>query len=155
VLVSHGDQGTGYLLAVEAGVLKFAVNAAGSMTILECGAVPQGDVAIQVDVGCPELDRWDVEVTVDAAVQCRREGLWMRTGLMTPLHGIDVGVSRGSPVWWDLWIRRGSFPWSGVLDSVRYVPGAYAVDAPQLRVEEFRSRGMAVPGAGRSLPGQD
>lgn len=152
VLVSHGDQGAGYVLYVEDGNLVMALNAGGVMTRLEAGALPDGTSEILVDVRCPVLDRWDVEIAFGGEVRARAEDIWMRTGLMTPLHGIDVGVSRGSPVDWDLGGRQGAFRYRGALHAVRYIPGDYAQDAPQLRVEEFRRLGLAIPGGDRPFP---
>jgi arylsulfatase A-like enzyme len=152
VLVSHGDQGAGYVLYVEDGRLAMTLNAGGVMSYLDAGPLKDGTSEIVVDVRCPVLDRWDVEIVVGVEVRASVEGVWMRTGLMTPLHGVDIGVSRGSPVDWDLGERHGSYRYVGVLHGVRYFPGDYAADAPQLRVEEFRQLGLAVPGGDRLLP---
>jgi hypothetical protein len=55
---------------------------------------------------------------------------------MSPFEGIDVGVDRRSPVSWPVFERHGSFPYSGVIESVRYAPGELAADAPAA-VREF------------------
>lgn len=151
IVLSHGDQAAGYVLYVDQGVVSFALNAAGVMTVLDAGALGKAS-HIELQVVCPELDRWDVTILVDGEVRSQRTEIWMRTGLMTPLHGIDIGLNRASPVSWDLHVRRGTFPWSGTIRQVRYHPGPYASDAPQLRVEEFRERGRQVAGADRPVP---
>lgn len=152
VIVSHGDQGAGYVVFVEGGTLRMRLNVGGVMEAIDAGRLDAGPVLVGVEVRCPVVDRWDVSISVDGAVRAHREGLWMRTGLMTPLHGIDVGLTRGSPVCWELHERHGTFPFTGTLRSVRFIPGDYAADAPQLRVEEFRNAGLAIPGSDRDLP---
>jgi arylsulfatase len=155
VIVAHGDQASGYQLHVDGGELCFLVNAAGVMTEIACGSITRDDVVIIVEISSPVLDRWDVAVMVDGQSRASRDGIWMRTGLMTPLHGIDIGLCRGSPVSWSIYERHGSFPWTGGIHSVRYRPGAFASDAPQLRVDEYRAIGLAVPGSARDIPGHD
>ena len=49
---------------------------------------------------------------------------------MAPFTGIDVGIDRRGPVSWPVHERHGSFPYSGDLHSVRYVPGRVADYAP-------------------------
>ena len=151
ILVSHGDQAAGYVLYVEGGVVTLSINAGGDMTTLAAG--PLGSArTVELRVDCPRLDQWNVAVLVDGETRAEQSGVWMRTGLMTPLHGIDIGLNRGSPVSWDLHLRNATFPWNGTIRQVHYYPGDYASDAPQTRVEEFRKRGMQVPGGDRRIP---
>ncbi|MDH3462815.1 MAG: sulfatase-like hydrolase/transferase, partial [Acidimicrobiia bacterium] len=152
VILSHGDQASGYILYVDDGVLTFALNAGGVMTDLAAGAIVNHETTVTIDVSCPQLDRWDVAIEVDGEIRIARAEIWMRTGLMTPLHGIDIGLCRGSPVSWDLFERHGVFPWSGGIRRVVYRPGAFASDAGQVRVEEFRKTGLAVAGADLPVP---
>jgi arylsulfatase len=155
VIFAHGDQASGYQLHVDGGGLCFLVNAAGVITEIACGSIARDDVVVKVEISCPVLDRWDVAVTVDSQPRASRDGLWMRTGLMTPLHGIDIGLCRGSPVSWSIYERHGAFPWTGEIHSIEYRPGAFASNAPQLRVEEYRAVGLAVPGSDRAIPDVD
>lgn len=151
IIVSHGDQSTGYQIYVKDGRLTMELNTAGVMSSIDCGAF-QGDTeSVIVDVHCPAVDRWDITVSVDNQVRCETPDVWMRTGLMTPLHGIDIGLSRGSPVSWELFDLHGTFPWTGQIEKVVYAPGPFAPDAPQLRVEEFRATGLAVEGGTRPI----
>ncbi len=151
ILVSHGDQAVGYVLYVEQAALQFSINVAGQTTTIQAGGL-SGATQVEVEIECPQIDRWDITITVDGEVRATRSGIWMFTGLMTPLHGIDIGLTRGSPVLWDLHKQEGSFPWSGTIHRVRYHPGAFAKDAPQLRVEEFRARGLTIEGSDRPIP---
>ena len=59
-----------------------------------------------------------------------------------PFEGIDVGIDRRSPVSWELYQRRGPFPYTGALTAVTITPGDFAPDAMQSRVDEFRELGM-------------
>jgi len=151
VLVSHGDQAVGYVLYVEQETLQFSINVAGKITTIQAQAL-SGRTRVEVEIECLQVDRWDVTISVDDEVRATQSGIWMFTGLMTPLHGIDIGITRGSPVLWDLQKQEGNFPWTGTIHCVRYRPGAFAKDAPQLRVEEFRARGLEIEGSDRPIP---
>lgn len=148
VIVSHGDQASGYSLHVDDGVLEFVVNSAGDLVRIPAGGVADRNV-IAVRVSCPAVGRWDLEVLVDGQTRATHQGVAMHTGLMTPLHGIDIGLCRGSPVCWDIYESHRAFPWTGGIDKVVYKPGEFAPDAPQVRVEEFRRLGLSIPGSHR------
>jgi arylsulfatase len=57
-------------------------------------------------------------------------------------EGIDIGIDRRSPVSWDLYQRRGPFPFTGGLEAVRFEPGALTPDAPRLQLDELRRQAM-------------
>lgn len=59
-----------------------------------------------------------------------------------PFEGIDVGIDRRSPVSWAQYQRRGPFPFSGALASVRYEPGALSAHAPRLQIEALRRQAL-------------
>jgi len=61
---------------------------------------------------------------------------------MAPFEGINVGIDRRSPVWWDLHERRGTFPWTGALAAVTYTPGESAPDAGSNFIDLLREVGM-------------
>ena len=141
VLFSHGDQGGGYLLCVDAGELIFIHNGYGKITELRCGTITDGTSTIRLAVTAPGSWRWDVEVIVDGQSRHRIEGLVM-LGAMAPFEGINVGIDRRSPVWWDLHERRGTFPWTGALAAVTYTPGESAPDAGSNFIDLLREVGM-------------
>ncbi|MBV9951493.1 MAG: arylsulfatase [Acidimicrobiia bacterium] len=142
VLVAHGDQGGGYVLYVDDGDrLVFAHNGYGAMTEVACGTVPDGAQRIQLRVDAPGGWTWDVEVSVDGQVAGRQAGLVM-LGAMAPFEGIDIGVDRRSPVSWELYERKGVFPWSGRLDAVTYTPGEPAPDAGTRFLDLLREMGL-------------
>ena len=143
VLVAHGDQGGGYLLAVEDGHLRYVHNdGRGRLRSLDGGPLPPGDQVVTLDVAAPGQMRWDVELLVGGEGRGRLEGVPQLFGVC-PFEGIDVGIDRRSPVDWDLRRRRGTFPWSGHLAAVTYTPGELAPDAPENLIPMLRELGLA------------
>ena len=88
----------------------------------------------------PGGNRYQLQLVVDGAETDAAPDVPMFARL-SPFEGIDVGIDRGSPVSWDIYERRGPFPFSGALHSVVYVPGELAPDAPVRRLEEMREIG--------------
>ena len=134
MLVAHGDQGGGYAIYVEDGQLVWAHNGYGAMTLIDGGVVPDGARRIDARVTAKARGVWDVELAIDDVVVGVGEGLphfWF----MAPLEGIDVGIDRRSPVSWDIYQRRGPFPYTGRLVAVTYTPGDPVSDAPEPLVE--------------------
>ena len=128
VLVAHGDQGGGYSLYIEHDEIVFAVNSYGTVHRINGGEVKNGLRKISLSVDSPGGNIWHASLLVDGVKVGRLEGL---LGWTTdrPCEGIDVGIDRRSPVCWDIYERYGTFRFSGDLESVTYVPGAYAPDA--------------------------
>jgi arylsulfatase A-like enzyme len=140
VLVAHGGQGGGYLLAVENGELVFAHNGYGVMRILRAGPVAAGVPEVGLEVSAPGKWRWDVRLTIAGRTVAEETGFPMLSG-MAPFEGIDVGADRRSPVWWELYEKEGAYPYSGRLRSVTYVPGELAPDAGRRWVQFLRDQG--------------
>lgn len=153
VLVAHGDQGGGYGLYVvddtdrgEAdptapGELVFVHNGYGKLTEVRCGPLRAGSGPIRLEVEAPGGWRWNVRVLVDGTVVGEAADLLM-LGAMAPFEGIDVGIDRRSPVWWELYEQHGPHPYSGDLRAVTYTPGEPAPDAGTHFVELLREIGM-------------
>ncbi|WP_110205511.1 arylsulfatase [Nocardioides daejeonensis] len=142
VLVAHGGQEAGYLLYVEEGHVVFAENAFGPMVSTTPAPVPVGARRISVAVTAPGKARWLVEVLIDGAVVATSEEFVQLTWLV-PFNGLNIGRDRRSPVHWELAQRKGTFPWTGVLQSVTYEPGEHAPDAFATMVDQFREMGRA------------
>ena len=140
VLLAHGDQGGGYAVYVESGSLYFAYNAYGDTTTIDCGAAPEGRSRVTLDMEAPGNLRWHVSLGVDGDHRAAQRDLVMLTA-MAPFEGIDVGIDRRSPVSWDLYARRGPFPFTGAIDAVTYVPGEPAPDAGVRWIEYLREVG--------------
>ena len=143
ILVAHGGQDAGYVLWVEDDELHFEINEAGAPRRLDAMALEGPCRHIGVDVTAPGGRRWDIAVTADGVTGITEAGVMQILGFL-PYEGIDVGIDRRSPVSWDLFTRRGSFPYSGTIVDVRYQPGAYAPDAEELRIDELRAVGLAL-----------
>lgn len=136
IVVSHGDQGGGYLLYVDGdGKVAYAHNAYGDLTTLECGPLPSGDVEVEVEVDAVSMAEWDVRVLVDG--EERGQSRLAALGVLAPFEGIDVGQTRRSPVDWELRERHGPYPYGGVIHSVRYLPGESILRAAQLVEQEL------------------
>lgn len=141
VLVAHGDQGGGYGLYVVDGELVFVHNGYGKLNVLRCGTLAPGDHQIRLEVTAPGNWRWNVRVLVDGAPVGKVDDLLM-LGAMAPFEGVDVGIDRRSPVWWEVYEQHGPFPYSGHLAAVTYTPGDRAPDAGTNFLDLLREIGM-------------
>ncbi|PII83781.1 arylsulfatase [Leucobacter sp. OLJS4] len=124
VVVAHGDQGGGYLLAIEDGAPLLAYNAYGDMHRARGPVLGPGahELLLRVD----ELDgmRWRLRLEVDGTTAAEIPGVPMLLG-MAPFTGISVGYDYGGPVDWELHERHGGFRFAGgEIRRLRYVPGA-------------------------------
>jgi arylsulfatase A-like enzyme len=144
VLLAHGGQEGGYILFVENGQLIF-----GQLTIPKLRTIsapaPFGATAITVQVDAQGAKKWNVSVLVGEGL----DGPELMSGAdfsayssFLPFEGIDVGIDRRSPVSWDLYQRRGPFPFTGPLRSVRYELGAPNPRARFLRLDELREMAL-------------
>jgi arylsulfatase len=132
ILVSHGDQGGGYLLYVDdGGALTYAHNGFGELTVVDAGPLTAGPVEVELEVTAASLQTWDVRVLVDGTERAARTGL-VALAMLAPFEGIDIGRSRRSPVHWELRARHGAYPYGGEIHTVTYVPGALSFPAPQM-----------------------
>ena len=138
VLVSHGDQGGGYVLYVEGGVLRLAHNdGRGRMRVVDGGA--PGAVC-EARFTAPGGGTWSVALVVDGEQRGSADGLPLLYP-MAPFQGIDVGIDRRSPVSWELSQAHGPFPFTGRLRAVTYAPGDHAPDSPIALLPVLRDLG--------------
>ncbi|WP_018653394.1 arylsulfatase [Actinomadura flavalba] len=133
VLVSHGDQGGGYVLYVEDGRLRLDWNAYGTLHELDAGPVPAARTLLLRLKALPEF-RWHVSLEADGTERAALPDVAMLVG-MAPWTGISIARDAGGPVSWPLHTRHRTFPFTGTLHHVRYVPGPPAPYA-QGRVHE-------------------
>jgi arylsulfatase A-like enzyme len=140
VLVAHGDQGGGYSLYVEDGVLTFGYNQYGAMRIIRGAQMPAGARSAVIRATTGDRFTWDFEILIDGSSVGVLQGAEMLMGF-APFQGIDVGIDRRSPVVWSVFEEHGPFPYSGELIAVTYRPGAPAPYDPQRLVEAMRSAG--------------
>ncbi|WP_125611883.1 arylsulfatase [Specibacter cremeus] len=137
VIVAHGDQGGGYVLFVEAGSLVLAYNEYGRMHRASAPFGAEGEALLCVRFSALADLRWSVDVLLDGTRILGLDPVLQLVG-MAPFTGISVGVDRGNPVDWDLFERRRSFPFSGVLRHVQYRPGAKADYNPEVIIDVER-----------------
>ncbi|WP_052460768.1 arylsulfatase [Microbacterium gorillae] len=124
VLFAQGDQGGGYVLFAENGDLHLTYNAYGDVHRLTMPVDgPVHTIVTRFDA-LPDV-AWRVTVEVDGVLLGELPRMPMLIG-MAPFTGISAGTESGGPVDWDLHERRGRFPHSGSLRTVRYVPGPLA-----------------------------
>lgn len=136
VVLAHGGQGGGYQLHVEDGALWLEQNQYGVPRRL--GPVPLDGPSSTVEIIVETVDRrWNVALLVDGVERLTEHGL-LRFFSFLPFEGIDVGVCRRSPVSWELYQRRRSFPFTGTLRSVTYRPDPDSWEQLAARAEEAR-----------------
>lgn len=142
VLVAHGDQGGGYVLYIENGEIHFEYNEYGIMRTVsaEVGLVGSSVIGLSATLNTEDY-HWDFTVSMDGEVVAGLQHVMMLMGL-APYTGIDIGIDRRGPVSWEMHQRHGSFPFTGALTSVRYVPGPHAPydAAPMLRAKHLAAR---------------
>ncbi|MBN1319526.1 MAG: arylsulfatase [Thermoleophilia bacterium] len=140
IIVAHGGQGGGYAVYVEDGVLRLAWNEADEMHDVPVGPLSPGEQVATLEVEVHEGRICDARLLCGGA-EARLQGLFAFSGF-GPIHGIDVGIDRRSPVSWPVWQRHGPFPYTGTIQSVTYRPGEPAPDAPERRIEDMREAGL-------------
>jgi arylsulfatase len=143
ILVAHGGQDNGYVLYVEQGTLHFAQNTGLGMKVLPGVALSPKSTSIAVNVVAPGNKTWTVSLEVDGVAHEAVDGFFQPYAFL-PYEGIDVGLDRRSPVSWELYSKYGSFPFSGVIHSVTYVPGEMAPDVGPHVLEEAIRVGLAI-----------
>lgn len=142
VVLAHGGQAGGYQLWVEDGGLWFEHNEYGDPR--RFGPVPLDvpssalTLAMEVTGG-----RWTARLAVDGAERLVVPGL-VRFLSFLPFEGIDVGICRRSPVSWELFGRRRTFPFTGVLRSVTYRPDPDSWVQLAARAEQARELGLGL-----------
>jgi len=142
VLVAHGDQGGGYSLYLDDGVLHLAYNHYGELTIVEAGRPAPGPQTITLGATAGDKFTWDFVVCIDGAVTAALDRAPMLLGF-APFQGIDVGIDRRSPVVWSVYEAHGAFPYTGALIAVTYAPGRVAPYDPQRLVGAMKAAGRS------------
>ncbi|TYB42481.1 arylsulfatase [Actinomadura chibensis] len=130
VLLAHGDQGGGYQLHVEDGRLALAYNAFGRLHEFDAGRMPTGPVTLVLRAEAAPEFGWSFAVdstagTGSVPMLAATDPLPMLL-VLAPFSGIDVGICRGGPVHWGLYERHRTFPYTGALRAVTYLPGERA-----------------------------
>lgn len=143
VLFAHGGQEGGYLAYVENDHLHFVQNRfATEMLSIAPIPLPESSQRISFDVTAPGEGIWLVDISLDGVPQLTGAE-FAQMSWLNPWNGIDIGRDRRSPVSWEVSQQHGTFPFTGTLHSVTYVPGELAPDAMTLMVERYREAARA------------
>jgi arylsulfatase len=143
ILVAHGGQEAGYVLWVEDDELGFEVNAFGTPLPVGRVPLPESSSRIEVRFETAAARRWSVSVDLDGERVI--DGIDVpQFAHFLPYEGIDVGIDRRSPVSWALYQRHGTFPFTGTLHAVTYVPGPATPDADQQKLDDLRAIGTGL-----------
>lgn len=135
VLVAHGDQQGGYLLAIENGSVHFVFNSYGRLARAS-GVIPPDTTRVTLRATASPAVRWDFVVEAangeTASVVVTLADQFQLIG-MAPWTGISVGLDARGPVDAELRRRRGVFRFGPALRSVTYRPGTVRVPEPMRR----------------------
>jgi arylsulfatase len=143
ILLAHGGQDNGYVLYVEDGALHFEQNTGLGMKKLTPVSLGDTSQSVAIDVVAPGNKTWTVALEIDGMKHPAGEGFFQPYAFL-PYEGIDIGIDRRSPVSWDLYSRHGTFPFSGTITTVTYVPGDLAPDVGPHVLEEAIRLGLAI-----------
>ncbi len=144
ILVAHGGQDSGYVLWIEDGRLHVEINRYGTPEPVGSAELTTTVSRIELEFVAPGNAVWNIRAKADGEVMFAREGLTQFTSSYLPFEGIDVGLDRRSPVSWALYQRHGTFPYSGTIHSVTYIPRDPAPDATEQRIAELRAIGSSL-----------
>ncbi|MEI7591612.1 MAG: arylsulfatase [Actinomycetes bacterium] len=143
VLVSHGDQGGGYMIYVLDDHAWFVHNnGRGRLISCDAGLLEPGTQHVSAHLKAVGGGTWSLTMEVDEVERAHLDDVPLLYG-MAPFEGITVGRDPRSPVHWGLRERFGSFAYSGSLSSVSYTPGDDAPDSPDNLLEMIQTMGRA------------
>lgn len=142
VVLAHGDQAGGYQLFVEDEELWFEQNQYGDPRRFGPVALPEPSSALEL-VMETFGSRWTARVLVDGTERLVAPDL-IKFASYLPFEGIDVGICRRSPVSWELFGRRRTFPFSGELRSVTYHPDPDSWTQLAARADQARELGLGL-----------
>jgi arylsulfatase len=141
ILVAHGDQGGGYAVWLDGEGLHAAHNdGCGRLRRLDAPRPEPGRREVILRLDAPGGGTWDASLHLDGT-QVASEAGWPCLYAMAPFEGIDVGIDRRSPVVWRLYEAHGPYPYTGVITSVTYEPGARPADSPANLIPLLREMG--------------
>lgn len=123
VILAHGDQGGGYLLAIDNGAPLISYNAYGNMHRARGAALTPGTHRLTLRFDEIEGLRWRIHLEIDGQPNAELATVPMLLG-MAPFTGISVGYDYGGPVDWELHEAHRNYRFTGgVISRLRYVPG--------------------------------
>lgn len=129
VIYALGDTQFGFILYVEAAQLHFAYNFSGQMVKLPGVELKPGPQIAVLDYEAPGKRQGFGRLLLNGQEVVPKTRM-SPTIALGPYEGLDVGIDRRSPVYWDLSERHGAFPYGGRIDTVTVSPGPKAPDTP-------------------------
>lgn len=139
VLVSHGDQGGGYMLYIDDNRATYLYNDGhGKEHRLISEPLGEGSIVVQAAVTPDSLSACSVRLLINGEECGSLSGLHALFP-MAPFEGIDIGADRRSPVCWSLAQREGTFAFTGSLEHVRYELGETSRMAAGRHLDHMRS----------------
>lgn len=136
-LVAHGDQGGGYSVYVLGGELHFSYNEYGTMHRIALPMSNAGSWLIRLRFEALPDVKW--RIMIEAPEGFAELPAVLQLSGMAPFTGISVGADRGGPVDWSIYEQHKSFPFTGEIASVRYLPGPKADYNKELLVDINRA----------------
>lgn len=131
VLVAHGDQGGGYLVAIDPDGARIVLNAYGEVHLSEPLPLTPGPFSLRLQLRPRPGFSWDL-VLLDEHSRAQVELLGLPRLLgFAPFTGISIGADRGGPVQADRHRERRHDPYLGELTEVIIEPGPPAADHPE------------------------
>ena len=143
IIFAHGGQEAGYVAYVEDGKLNFEENTGSHMLQMEPIKLGANSQEFIVNVVAAGKRQWHVNLIVDGVPHAVRED-FLELAAFLPYEGIDIGCDRRSPVSWRLYEKYGTFPFSGTINHVTYIPGDFAPDAGPIAIENAYRVGLAL-----------
>ncbi|HEX9888634.1 MAG TPA: arylsulfatase [Nitriliruptorales bacterium] len=137
-LLAHGDQGGGYGVYLEGGVVTFVHNDGhGTVRELDGASLAAGHRRVVLHIDRPAGGTWTIRLDVDGRQVAGGEGF---TPLfpMAPFQGIEAGINRRSPVSWRIYQRHGPFAWTGRPGTVTVRALDVAPDSPMNFLDQLR-----------------
>ncbi len=125
VIYALGDTQLGFVLYVENGLLHFAYNVSGQITELTGVAIKTGAQVALLDYTAAGKRQGFGRLLLNGEEIVAKTSL-SPTLALGPYEGLDVGIDRRSPVFWELSEKYGTFPYAGQITSVTVIPGAKA-----------------------------
>jgi arylsulfatase A-like enzyme len=140
VVFAHGGQESGYVLYVEDDRLHFVENYGSQMIELPAVALPAKSSQVVVTFDAAQTSKWSISIHVDGNLEVDAFEVPRIIGYV-PFEGIDIGIDRRSPVSWELYQRRGPFPFTGEITAVTYAPGELSGDSNEMVLERHLAMG--------------
>ncbi len=156
IILAHGDTAGGYQLVVIEDTLWLEQNQYGRLVRFD--PVPLTGPSSRLELSVRVTDRtdqarasgqmgviggaWEFRLSLDGVERLVAAGPQLTNFL--PFDGIDVGLCRRSPVNWDLYRARRTFPFSGELTAVTYVPTPTDPAVRESRITAARAAWLAV-----------